>query len=108
MEIIWKIINAKRYDDTGIIFEVTYSCLLHNNGILQSQEGGDVTLSAPVDEIIPYESITETILLEWTKEKLGIETVSIIEADLIAFNDKLIKHREAMNNIKNGLPYETK
>jgi hypothetical protein len=83
MEINWKVLNLKRKPDTGLVIEVTYVMNFDLNGekdrqIESIELEGDVNNPAH----IPYENLTEEIVLGWVQSKLGSEKVIEIQTSV--------------------------
>lgn len=79
----WSINTLERTVADGIVFTVHYH-ILSTDGTYNSSAYGSVGLDAPAegDEVIPYADLTVEKCLEWTKDKLGDETVTNVETAL--------------------------
>ena len=74
----WRIAGMKRVEATGLVVDVTY--------IFNAQEGnvidrkvGSLTFSGSTNEpgFIPYEDLTQEIVLGWIFDSLGSEKTTI-------------------------------
>lgn len=78
----WKVNQLKRKLDTGFVFNVVYE-LFATDGDFNAQTSGFVSLSQPDPEsFIPYEDLSESIVLGWIYERVGKEIENQL-ADLI-------------------------
>lgn len=96
MTTTWKIAQLKRNPSTDLVIEVTYIInFLHEE--VSDRKVGVVTLTGdPADPaFIPYEELTEEIVINWVKDDLGAEAISEIEAEFLA---KLEEVLEKKNN----------
>ena len=75
---LWKINHVERAKLDGFILQVIWEC--------SDQQDSHVgrltdTLGFEIDEPkVPFEQVTETMIVEWVKEKLGQHEVSRIES----------------------------
>jgi hypothetical protein len=82
METNWKIVNLKRDPNNGLVFEVTYIM----NFKLQEESDrkvGMITLEGdPADkDFVPFEQLTEEIIIDWVKTVLGEEEINKIKSE---------------------------
>lgn len=108
METNWKILNTKRKPDNGLVVKVNYVI----NFKLENQEDRlvssvDLIDNEIGDSFIPYEDLTEEILLNWVKEKLGEEKILELENN---FENRLQEKIDRHNNPEylSGLPFSSK
>jgi hypothetical protein len=106
MTTTWKIGQLKRRPTTGLVFEVTYIM----NFRLQNETerrvdtivlGGDVNNP----NFIPYESLTETVVIEWVKTILGEEKITEIENETKTELEKVIE-RKSNPQFLTGTPWD--
>ena len=102
----WKIFDTNYMISNGLITKITYGYRIQSEGMFDQTLGelqlsGDATLKG----FIPYEDLTEDILIEWVKTILGSEKVIAIETLLQTSieNKQLAKLAET---VKSGLPWE--
>jgi hypothetical protein len=78
----WRIANLEHRIEDGFVFTAHYTVnatdSTHSSGAY-----GSVGLERPSD-LIPYESLTEEIVVGWVKEKLGAKQVTEIQQALEA------------------------
>jgi hypothetical protein len=100
----WKILNIKRVADTGVVFEVTYGCILSKEGIVKDRNVGVITLEGdPTDvNFIPYETLTEEVVRDWVYDALGDEA-EVIENELLARQSE--RELEEQNKPLSGIPW---
>jgi hypothetical protein len=77
----WKIANLERETEDGFVFAAHYT-ITAEDGTYSAGAYGSVGLERP-DTLIPFDSLTEEIVIGWVQEKLGgNEKVAEIEAAL--------------------------
>ena len=81
--VTWSISELERHTADGIIYTVHYR-VDASNGVYTANAYGSIDLSAPGEgaEIVPYADLTPELVIDWTKEALGAETVENVEAAL--------------------------
>jgi hypothetical protein len=74
----WKIAVMKRINATGLVVDVTYIFNAEEGNVLD-RKVGSMTFSGSTDEpgFVPYEDLTEEIVLNWVFNSLGSEKTSI-------------------------------
>ena len=85
----WKITNTKFNPQTGYIRSADYVCSAVD-GEHTAQVAGDVFFTEPSDDepssfSVPFDDVTESMVVGWTKEKFGEANVKNIE-DTVAAN----------------------
>ena len=85
METAWSIANLERHAADGIVYTAHWT-VSATDGDSSAAAYGSIGLEAPAegDTIIPYEELTEAVVVGWVKEKLGEDQVSSTEAALAA------------------------
>ena len=106
MTTTWKIAQLKRNPSNGLVFEVTFIM----NFKLQNETDrhvGSVTLEGdPTSEtFVPYEELTEAIVLGWVKEKLTQEKITEIETGAEARLQERIE-KKTNPEFLNGTPWD--
>ena len=82
----WKIANLERETADGFVFTVHYT-VNAEDGTYSAGAYGSLGLERP-DNLIPFDQLTEEIVVGWVKEKFGAEKVAEIEAALQAQLDE--------------------
>ena len=81
--IIWKIKNAKRHSDTGLVSLVSID-LIAQNSDLAIEHQIDIPLppkDAASADFVPFEQLTEGQLIDWAKQAMKPEGVAYAESD---------------------------
>ena len=97
----WQIAQLKRIPATGLVIEVTYIM----NFTLESvsdRKVGSITLSGNTSDpgFVPYEELTEQIVLGWVQNELGQQYISDVQSEMqTRLQEKL--------NKKNNPPFLT-
>jgi hypothetical protein len=83
MTTTWKIVQLKRNPTNGLVFEVTFIMNFELEGETDRFVGsveleGDPTSST----FVPYNELTEVIVLDWVKEELTQAKITEIETDM--------------------------
>jgi len=87
-EFTWNILNLERHTADGVVFTVHYT-VNAEDGTYSAGAYGSVGLEAPEpDSMIPFDNLTEEIVVGWVKDKFGDEKVAEIEAALQAQIDE--------------------
>ena len=82
----WNIANLERETADGFVFTVHYT-VNAEDGTYSAGAYGSLGLERP-DNLIPFDQLTEEIVVGWVKEKFGAEKVAEIEAALQAQLDE--------------------
>ena len=77
----WNIANLDRILSDGYVYTVHWT-LLAENGEYSASCYGSIGLERPENEMIPFESLTKDIVIQWIKNKLGDEKVHSMESSL--------------------------
>lgn len=98
--ITWTIQNMTRTTDTGFVINVAWACTAQQDSA-SAFYGGTTTYVNNPDEpgFIPYDQLTEEIVLGWVYDALGDQKAEI-EATLTAKVEKQLNPVTA-----NGLPW---
>jgi hypothetical protein len=84
----WNIANMERHTADGVVFTVHYT-VNAEDGAYSAGAYGSLGLEAPEpDDMIPFDDLTEEIVVGWVKDKFGEEKVTEIEAALQAQLDE--------------------
>ena len=82
----WHVANLERETADGFVFTVHYT-VNAEDGTYSAGAYGSLGLERP-DNLIPFDQLTEDIVVGWVKEKFGDEKVAEIEAALQAQLDE--------------------
>lgn len=82
----WRIANLERETADGFVFTVHYT-VNAEDGTYSAGAYGSLGLERP-DELVPFDQLTEDIVVGWVKEKFGEEKVTEIEEALQAQLDE--------------------
>ena len=82
----WKIANLERETADGFVYTAHYT-INAEDGTYSSSAYGSIGLERP-DTLIPFDDLTEGMVVGWVKEKFGDEKVAEIEAALQAQLDE--------------------
>jgi hypothetical protein len=85
--ITWKIIDIERELSDGYAFNVSWEAYAQEED-LSARAYGSVILNRPEDEFIPFENLTEEIVISWVKyaidrDKQGLSSPKTVEEYLI-------------------------
>ena len=101
----WKILNTESKISDGYVVEV-YSVYEKQDGHGYAKKSfKNIFQGMPSDDFIPYEDLTEDIIIGWVKESLGpivvLETEAIVDAQAALANAEVI-----YPEYKKGLPWD--
>jgi len=99
IEITWGISNLERETEDGFVYNVHYTVDATDGTSYRSGAYGSLGLERP-EEMIPYDSLTPEICIDWVKENLGEEKVAEVEAALV----NVINEKKAPTKAS-GLPW---
>lgn len=78
----WRIANLERHAADGVVYTVHWTCSA-DDGTSTAGSYGSVGLEAPTPgSIIPFDQLNEQVVIGWTKDRLGAESVAAIEQGL--------------------------
>ena len=105
MEINWKIIEIERMLDNDMVIKVTYVCNVNSPNFMD-RKIGEITLEGDTSSegFIPFEDLTEEIVITWVKNTLTENGVQDIENKII---NRLNVREDKLNNktTEKGLPW---
>lgn len=105
MTTTWKIYNLEHQITDGLVIKVTYGCIVQQDSFLDRHIDVTTLIGDPSDtNFIPYEDLTEQIVLEWVNEELGQQAISDIETMVKARVQNRIDE-EAAKTTTEGLPW---
>jgi len=96
--ITWNIVQLEREINDGYVFTAHWE-VTAQEGDLYARIYGSLGLQRPEDEFIPFEDLTEEIVISWVKEKL--------ETDVSEYENSLLAQIELQKNppTTTGLPW---
>ena len=94
----WKIISLEREVSDGYVFHAEWY-VNASDGSHEADAYGQVKLERPDGALIPYEDLTQDVVLEWAKDKLG-DGVALIEAGLARNIEE-----QAAPTVASGVPW---
>lgn len=84
----WAVANLERHTSDGIVYTVHYT-VNADDSTYSASAYGSLGLEAPeTDSMIPFDSLTEEVVVGWVKDKFGEEKVAEIEQALQAQLDE--------------------
>ena len=83
----WKIAQLERETSDGYVFTAHYT-VDANDETYNAGAYGSIGLERPEGDLIPFDSLTEEMVVGWVKDKLTAEKVAEIEAALQAQLDE--------------------
>lgn len=81
INITWSISNLERETSDGFVFTAHYT-VNATDGTYGAMSYSSVGFERP-DNLIPFEELTEELVVEWVKERLGEDSVTGLEQSLI-------------------------
>ena len=82
----WAIANLERETADGFVYTAHYT-VNAEDGTYSAGAYGSIGLERP-DTLIPFDDLTEEVVIGWVKEKLGAEKVTEVEDALQAQLDE--------------------
>jgi hypothetical protein len=98
MNINWQVQNMTRDLSNGFVITVAWGCTASQDSA-SAFYGGTTVYTQESDSLIPYDQLTEEIVLGWVYETLGDQKAEI-EASLTAKVEKQLNPTTA-----NGMPW---
>lgn len=83
----WKIAQLERETADGYVFTAHYT-VDASDGTYNAGAYGSLGLERPEGDLIPFDSLTEEVVVGWVKDKLTAEKVAEVEAALQAQLDE--------------------
>ncbi len=100
----WKILNMEHKTSDGFVIKVTSTYEKQDGPGYASEIFVNEFEEVTGPEFIPYEDLTEEIVLGWVKEALGTDTVTATEANVNLLAN--IKKQDIENPVvESGLPW---
>ena len=77
---VWGISDMIRYQNSGLVYEIRYTVTSTFEDFTYNDYGAvTVTRNSNSPDFIPYDNLTEIIVVEWVKDALGPSEVASIE-----------------------------
>ena len=77
----WAIANLERETADGFVYTAHYTVNATDGEAYSAGAYGSIGFERP-EELIPFDDLTQEIVIEWVKEKLGEEQVEKVETAL--------------------------
>jgi len=77
----WAIANLERETADGFVYTAHYTVNATDGEAYSAGAYGSIGFERP-EELIPFDNLTQEIVIEWVKEKLGEEQVEKVETAL--------------------------
>lgn len=101
----WQIFDVKRQTADGVVIKVTYGCTVQLDNFIDRTIGEQTFNGDPsTPGFVPYENLTEAIVLGWVQTTLGAEAVTATETSL-QNNVTAQKAAKDAETVKSGLPW---
>lgn len=78
----WRIANLERETEDGYVFTAYWTLDAISSDALKAHSYGSVYLERPEDGMIPFDELTEEIVIGWVKESLGENKVNGLQSAL--------------------------
>lgn len=78
----WHIANLERESSDGYVYTAHWTVSV-TDGDLSAGSYGSIGLERPEGELIPFDNLTEELVVSWVCDKLGEEQVASIQSSLI-------------------------
>lgn len=105
MTTTWKIFDTRYQVSNGLVIKVVYGCTVRLENLIDRKVGELELVGDPNSpDFIPYENLTEEIVVGWVKTALGAAEVSSIESALQTSVTEQKAIQDAITE-KSGLPW---
>jgi hypothetical protein len=105
MTTTWKITNINRVSFTGLVIEVTYMIIFEIEGTIVRHVGICQLTGDPQDSnFIPFNYLTENVVIDWVKNDLGVEKIDEIMNTNENILNQIISNEKKSPHIS-GLPW---
>lgn len=101
----WQIFDVKRQTADGVVIEVVYGCTVLLDNFIDRTIGEQTFTGNPSEPgFVPYESLTEAIVVGWVQTTLGAEAVAATET---ALQNSVTAQKAAKDaeTVVSGLPW---
>jgi hypothetical protein len=79
----WSIVDMERHTIDGYVHQVAYRVDGSENGFFSSFTS-KAFLARPVEELVPFENLTEALVLSWIQNSIGADAIAAIERGIEA------------------------
>jgi hypothetical protein len=101
----WQIFDVKRQTADGVVIKVTYGCTVQLDNFIDRTIGEQTFNGDPsIPGFVPYENLTEAIVLGWVQTTLGAVAVAATETSL-QNNVTAQKTAKEAETVVSGLPW---
>jgi hypothetical protein len=101
----WQIFDVKRQTADGVVIKVVYGCTVQLENYIDRTIGEQTFTGNPsTPGFVPYEDLTEEIVLGWVQTTLGAVAVTATETSL-QNNVTAQKTAKEAETVKSGLPW---
>lgn len=101
----WQIFDVKRQTVDGVVIKVVYGCTVQLDNFVDRTIGEQTFNGDPLEPgFVPYEDLTEAIVLGWVQTSLGTEAVTATETAL-QNNVTAQKAAKDAETVVSGLPW---
>jgi hypothetical protein len=102
---MWKVLNMIHKTSDGFVVEVTSAYEKQDNPGYASELFVNEFTGTVGPEFIPYEDLTQEIVIGWVKDSLGVDKVTEVETQVDTL--AAAKKSEIENpTVEDGLPWE--
>lgn len=106
MRTTWKVANLKRDNTTGLVSELSYLVLFDADGqTVHHFETLFIQGSENDSDFIPFEDLTEDIVIGWVHDLLGADKITEIEKRSKLLLDEKILHT-SQSATTEGIPWQ--
>jgi hypothetical protein len=97
MKVTWKIANLKRDNTTGLVSEISYLILFDLDGqTVHHFETLPIQGSENDSNFIPFENLTEDLVISWVHDLLGVDKISEIEQrSKLLLDEKILRNSQS-------------
>ncbi len=100
----WTVLDMNHRTSDGYVIEITSACEKTDAPGYARKVFSNEFEGTPGGDYIPYENLTEEVVLSWVKDSLGPEVVSQTEASIDA---QALANKQAIENppVESGKPW---
>ena len=79
----WRVIGLRDYpDEPGAVYFAMWDLTASVDGSASGDKQGYISGEVPVDQWLPYNELTNDVLVEWVRKSIGPEQVVAYEQNL--------------------------
>jgi hypothetical protein len=108
MYTIWKINNTRKINSTGLVLEVFYEVRVFTGDFFINKISSIILdENDELEDFIPFEDLTESIIIAWVKDKIGNEAIETLESSLKnKLRTNIRKNIKINGQFSKGLPWK--